>query len=98
MRVFNQLKIEALMAISARPGSTSENISRDLHVSIESAQMVLTRCSRQKLLDRTTRPEGVKKPHFRYVINQRGLERLLYLQLKKGKETQLKAKEEGVSE
>jgi DNA-binding MarR family transcriptional regulator len=86
MRKFNQLKIETLMSVSAKPGSTSENISRDLHVSIESAQMVLTRCSKQQLLDRTTRPEGVTKPHFRYTINQRGLNRLLYLQLQKGKE------------
>jgi DNA-binding MarR family transcriptional regulator len=90
MRVFNQLKIEALMSISAKPGSTSETLSRDLRISLESAQMVLTRCSKQKLVDRTTRPDGRTKPHFRYAISQRGKERLLYLQLHR--------KEKGVSE
>jgi len=86
MRIFNQLKIETLMTLSAKPNSTSKTISTDLRVSVESAEMVLHRCWKQKLVDRTTRPEGFRKPPFQYTISQRGLDRLLYLQLKKGKE------------
>jgi DNA-binding MarR family transcriptional regulator len=87
MRVFNELKVQTLMSVSAKPGITAKDLARDLKISIESSEMVFFRCFRQKLVDRTTNPKGFKKPPFQYTITQRGLERLLYLELKKTKET-----------
>jgi DNA-binding MarR family transcriptional regulator len=87
MRTFNQLKVSTLMSVSAKPGITAKDLARNLQISIESSEMVLFRCFRQKLVERVTNPKGFKKPPFQYTINQRGLDRLLYLELKKTKET-----------
>lgn len=76
----NELKVLALANVSTGKGQTPRGLSRDLAISVENAEMVLFRCFRQRLLDRSAIREGFKRPQYLYVITPRGSQKLPYLE------------------
>jgi Mn-dependent DtxR family transcriptional regulator len=81
-RSWNELKTEVLNLLTNDPRATSKDVSVALKISTSNAGMILNRLHKQRLVDRR-KPDvwrTWRKPPFHYLISDRGLARLKYLQ------------------
>lgn len=79
MLKFNERKVEVLRFLAGGRGVSAKELGEGLGISLPNSKMVLFRLYRQGLVLRVKSPGLWKKPFFKYLISDKGIQRLKFL-------------------